>query len=66
MLIFVIIVSLILAVLMNVLTSCYVCYNVAVSPDAPKTTILTVTGIVILNALFPYFLGCVTGLWYIG
>jgi hypothetical protein len=66
MLIFVIIVSLILAVLMNVLTSCYVCYNVAVNPDAPKTAILTVTGIVILNALFPYFLGCVTGLWYIG
>lgn len=59
-------VCLILTIIVNVASSCYVCYNVAVSPETPATTLTTVTGIVVLNALFPYFLGCVTGLWYIG
>ena len=65
MLTFVIVVCLVLAVLLNVLTSCYVCYNVAVDTESPKSTLISVTGIVIINALFPYLLGCLTGLWYI-
>ena len=66
MLTFVIVASLILTVIVNVASSCYVCYNVAVDTESPKSTLTTVAGIVLLNALFPFFLGCITGLWYIG
>lgn len=66
MLVFVIIVCLIVSILLNVLTSCYVCYNVAVDEDSPRTTLISVAGIVLINVMIPYFLGCATGLWYIG
>ena len=66
MLYLVVVVCLILTVIFNVVSSCYVCYNVAVDSDTPKSTLTTVAGIVVLNALIPYFLGCATGLWYIG
>lgn len=58
--------SLILTIIVNIATSCYVCYNVALESDEPKSTLMTVGSLVVINALFPYVLGCVTGLWYIG
>lgn len=66
MLVFVIIMSLIFSVLVNIMTSCYVCYNVAIDSEAPLRTLISVAGVVIINALFPFLLGCITGLWYYG
>lgn len=65
MALFLAIISVIIAVTINVLTSCYVCYNVAVDDQPHTTTIATVTAVVLINALVPYMLGCITGLWYI-
>lgn len=65
MLIFVMILALTITVLINIVTSCYVCYNVAIDTNAPGKTLLTVFGVVLLNALFPYVAGCMTGLWWI-
>ena len=59
------ILALSITVLINLLTSCYVCYNVTIDPNTPGKTLTTVFGIVILNALVPYFFGCMTGLWWI-
>ena len=58
--------SLVLTVLVNIATSVYVCYNVAQDADEPSTTLMTVVSLMMINALFPYLLGCATGLWYIG
>ena len=66
MLYFMIAACLIVTMIFNIVSSCYVCYNVAVDSEAPKSTLTTVAGIVVLNALVPYVLGCATGLWYIG
>ena len=60
-----IVASLTITVIVNVVTSCYVCYNVAVDTEEPKSTLVTVAGIVLLNAMVPFFFGCMTGLWYI-
>ena len=58
-------VSLILSVTISVLSSCYVCYNVAIDPETPMSTMTTVAGIVLLNAMIPFALGCYVGLWYV-
>jgi len=65
MLILMIIVSLLIAVAVSVLSSCYVCYNVAIDTDEPKSTLTAVSGIVLLNALVPFALGCLTTMWYL-
>ena len=65
MIILMIIVSLLIAITVSVLSSCYVCYNVAVETDEPKSTLTAVSGIVLLNALVPFTLGCLTTMWYL-
>lgn len=66
MLIFMVLVSLTIAILINVLTSCFVCYNVVIDTNQPFSTITTVVGVILVNAMVPFILGCITGLWYIG
>ena len=58
-------VSLIIAVAVSVLSSCYVCYNVAIDTEEPKSTLTAVSGIILLNALVPFALGCFTTMWYL-
>ena len=66
MIILMIIVSLLIAITVSVLSSCYVCYNVAVDPsDSPQNTLFTVTGIMLLNVLVPFTLGSLTMLWHL-
>ena len=65
MIILMIIVSLLIAITVSVLSSCYVCYNVAIDPETPMSTMTTVAGIVLLNAMIPFALGCYVGLWYV-
>ena len=57
--------SLILTVIVNITTSVYACYNVATDADEPASTLMTVGGLLFINALFPFVLGCMVGLWYI-
>ena len=64
MIILMIAASLIIAIVVSVLSSVYVCYNVAVDPEAATETLTTVTGIVLLNAIVPFLLGCLTSMWY--
>ena len=64
MLLLMITVSLIIAITVSVLSSCYVCYNVAVDTENPRSTLTAVTGIILLNALVPFTLGCFTTMWY--
>ena len=65
MLILMIAVSLIIAVAVSVLSSCYVCYNVAVDTDDAGSSLTAVSGIILLNALVPFTLGCLTTMWYL-
>ena len=65
MLTLMILMSLIVTVVVNVASSCYVCYHVAVDPDTPVPTLVTVTGVVLLNAIIPFTFGCLVGMWYI-
>ena len=61
-----IVVSLAVAVVVSVLSSCYVCYNVAVDPkESPENTMFTITGIMLLNVLVPFTLGSLTMLWHL-
>lgn len=60
-----IVLSLIVAITINILTSCYVCYSVAIDTEKPLSTVTTVTGVILINALVPFTLGCLTGLWYV-
>ena len=66
MFILMIVVSLAVAVVVSVLSSCYVCYNVAVDPkESPENTMFTITGIMLLNVLVPFTLGSLTMLWHL-
>lgn len=57
--------SIILAVIVNVASSCYVCYNMVMDDDNPKTTLTMILGIVLLNTIVPYFLGTLTAMWFL-
>ena len=58
--------SLTIAVIFSALSSCYVCYNVAVDPkESPQNTMFTVTGVMLLNVLVPFTLGSLTMLWHL-
>lgn len=66
MFILMVVASLVVAVIVSVLSSCYVCYNVAVDPkDSPQNTLFTITGIMLLNVLVPFTLGCLTMSWHL-
>ena len=65
MIILMVLASLFIAVAVNVLSSCYVCYNVAIESDSPRETLTSVTGIILLNAIVPFSLGCLTYMWYV-
>ena len=66
MFILMILASFVIAVIVSVLSSCYVCYNVAVDPkESPQNTLFTVTGIMLLNVLVPFTLGSLTMLWHL-
>lgn len=56
--------SLVISILFNVASSCYICYNVAVQTEKPVGIVSTVSGIVLLNALIPFSLGCFVTMWY--
>lgn len=60
-----IVMGLILSIIVNVASSCYVCYNVVIEPGKPNHTLYTISGIVLLNALVPFMFGALVGLWYI-
>ena len=62
---FMIVVSLIITIIVNVATSCWVCYGVAIDTEHHWRTIIGVTGIIIINAMVPFILGCITGLYAI-
>ena len=65
MLLLMIIVSLIIAIVVSVLSSCLVCYNVAIDSENPRSTLTTVSGVMVINALVPFILGCMTTMWYL-
>lgn len=65
MLYLMIVASVILAVIVNVISSFYVCFNVTETSDNANAAVTMVSGVVLLNAIFPFFLGCLTGLWYL-
>ena len=65
MLYLMIVASIILAIIFNVASSCYVCYNMVVDEDNPKTILSLISGIVLLNTIVPYFLGTLTAMWFL-
>jgi len=64
MLTLMILASIILAVIVNVISSFYVCFNVTETSETASAAITMVSGVVLLNAIFPFFLGCMTALWF--
>ena len=55
--------SIIITVTINVLSSCWVCYNIVIDKEQQLKNVISVTGVILLNAMVPFTLGCVTGLY---
>lgn len=55
--------SIIITVTINVLSSCWVCYNIVIDKEHEWNNVIGVVGVILLNAMIPFTLGCVTGLY---
>ena len=59
-----IIIFLVITIAINVASSSYVCFNVDYNPERPYATLLTVTGVVLLNTLIPLIFGVILGMYF--
>ena len=65
MIFFMIALSLLISIIVNVLSSCWICYGVVIDTKQHWNTILGVTGVILINAMIPFTLGCMVSLLYI-